>query len=148
VTDRDGIRQPTATVVLGYGGLLPFAALAAALWFLPEHRLPAQQALIAYAAVILSFVGALHWGFATRAGFQAAPAWRSFGWSVVPALCAWIALLLPAPAALAVLIVTYVVHCIIDRRLVAGDALPAWYLPLRLRLTAGAVTALAAGALA
>lgn len=140
--------QPIATVVLGYGGLLPFALLACAIWLAPAHRVPAQQALVAYGAVILSFVGALHWGFATRAESQSAAAWRSFGWSVVPALLAWIALLLPVAMALAVLIVTFVVHCIIDRRLVTGAGLPAWYLPLRLRLTTGAVAALAAGALA
>ena len=51
--------------LLGLAGLLPFAACALAFFAAPEAwRGFAEGALIAYGAVILSFVCALHWGFA------------------------------------------------------------------------------------
>ena len=55
---------PPSVALLGYGGLLPFAALALLLVLGDVHRALWWQALLASGAVILSFVGALHWGFA------------------------------------------------------------------------------------
>ena len=57
---------PTSVAWLGYGGLPPFAALAGIGWW---GRAPLWgTALLAYGAVILSFVGALHWGLCHGAG--------------------------------------------------------------------------------
>ena len=51
---------------LGVAGLLPFIAGAAAVWLVgPQDRLPAA-ALLAYAALIASFLGGIHWGLAMR----------------------------------------------------------------------------------
>ena len=58
---------PTSVAWLGYGGLLPFVALAGIGWWAPGTPLWGT-ALLAYGAVILSFVGALHWGFAMVVG--------------------------------------------------------------------------------
>ena len=85
---------------LGYGGLLPFLGLAAAAFFdwQPLGIAPLPW-LAAYAATILSFVGAVHWGVGFAA--RVLPARRT--WlvaSVVPALVAWVALALPARAGL------------------------------------------------
>lgn len=63
---------PISVAWLGYGGLLPFVALAGIGWWAPGTPLWGTPlwgtALLAYGAVILSFVGALHWGFAMVVG--------------------------------------------------------------------------------
>ena len=67
---------------------------------------------------------------------------------VVPALVAWPAVLWAAPGAAVLLVAGFVAHYAQDRRLVAqtGAALPAWYLPLRTRLTLVASVCLLVGA--
>ncbi len=145
---------PRVVALLGYGGLLPFGLGALGLLLAPSGQALWQTMLLAYAAIILSFVGALHWGFAMRADDNAAP-WL-YSWSVVPALLGWVALLLPGVLPLlgsdshtgtvmaaALLLLAYAAHYLQDRRLARHQSLPAWYLPLRLRLSTGAVLALA-----
>lgn len=128
---------------LGYGGLLPFVVLAAAAWIDRNHSSLWRDALIAYGAVILSFVGALHWGFAmSQSGMTANQRTRSFVWSVVPSLLAWMALLMTPKYAAMLLVTGFLIHFWQDRRLVQRVNLPAWYLPLRLRLTFIAVLSL------
>jgi hypothetical protein len=134
---------PAHVAWLGYGGLLPFVALAvlhaadgprAALW---------AQALVGYGAVILSFVGALHWGVAMSApGLDAMRRRRAFAWSVVPALLAWPALVLPGAAAAGLLVLGFALHLVADHRLAGPAGLPAWYLPLRWRLSSVACLSL------
>ena len=144
-----GARQPLPAGVtwLGYGGLLPFVGLALAAWIAPGERPLAQQALLAYGAIILSFVGALHWGFAIALP-QLAPGQRTaaFAWSVVPALLAWPALLLPVQVGVLLLVVGFAAHLAQDWRLAARAALPGWYLPMRLHLTVIASASLLVGA--
>ena len=78
--------------VLGLAGLLPFFAHALFAWVAPDVEsggLLRSQAH--YAAAILSFLGALHWGvalasplpFTSRDGVRLV-------WSVIPALLAWV----------------------------------------------------------
>jgi precorrin-6B methylase 2 len=140
--------RPASVAWLGYGGLIPFVLLAAAAG-LGGARAPLSRALFAYGAVILSFVGALHWGFAmTLRDLPVSRRKTVFIWSVVPALLAWVALLLaPAPAA-AVMILGFLAHYRRDVELARTTALPAWYLPLRLRLTTVACACLALGGVA
>ncbi len=142
---------PRTVAWLGYGGLLPFAGLALLLWLEPARSTALWwPALLAYGAVILSFVGALHWGFAIALpGPGAASRQGLYVWSVVPALVAWPALLWGAPGAAVLLVAGFVAHWLQDRRLVAqgmANALPAWYLPLRTQLTLVASVCLLAGA--
>ena len=48
---------------LGYGGLIPFVGLAALLWLVDRPLQPWVGAgLAAYAALIVSFLGGVHWG--------------------------------------------------------------------------------------
>jgi len=140
---------PRAVAWLGYGGLVPFVVLAVAT-FADRQRAPFwSDALFAYGAVILSFVGALHWGFAmTLGGLSAGQRDARFAWSVVPALLAWPALLLPTLSAGLLLVAGFLAHYWQDRRLAGMAELPAWYLPLRLRLSSVACLCLAAGGLA
>ncbi len=132
------VPPPRVVAWLGYGGLLPFLGLAAAVLLpLPGELAPqALPALLAYGAVILSFVGALHWGFAMTAGVAADPVRaRLYVWSTVPSLLAWPALLAPQALGAAILIAGFAAHYGMDRRVAARLGLPTWYLPLRLRLT-------------
>lgn len=134
---QDPNREPPAHVAwLGYGGLLPFIGLAV-LVAADVRRAPVWSgALVGYGAVILSFVGALHWGIAMSAR-ALEPGLRrcAFIWSVVPALLAWPATVLGGSVASLILVSGFVVHLAQDRRLAGPAELPAWYLPLRWRLT-------------
>lgn len=127
---------PPTVKALGYGGLLPFVALAAAVGLDGSHRSLWFDMLVGYGAVILSFVGALHWGFAMSPSVMTADQrTRSFVWSVVPALMAWVALSMTPKYACTLLVAGFLIHFWQDKRLVKLVNLPAWYLPLRLQLT-------------
>ena len=131
---------------LGYGGLLPFVVSAFAVWADSSNSSLWRYALVAYGAVILSFVGALHWGFAmSLSGISTKQKTLSFVWSVVPALMAWLALLMTSKYAIAMLVAGFLTHFWQDRRLVQAANLPVWYLPLRMRLTLVACIALLSG---
>lgn len=100
---------PSAALWLGVAGLIPFLAAAGmVLAGIEAWRGVAVHALVGYAATILSFLGAVHWGFALRA--PEAEAWatgRRLALGVVPALIAWAALLAPDAIALGVLIAAF-----------------------------------------
>lgn len=137
---------PRAVGWLGYGGLLPFVLLALASVLDPGHAPFWSDALYAYGAIILSFVGALHWGMAiSLPTLTQAQRTGCFVWSVVPALVAWPALLVSPPLAALLLVAGFVAHYLRDRQLVQQASLPQWYLPLRLRLTSVASICLIAG---
>lgn len=134
---------PTSVAWLGYGGLLPFVGLALASAIDAAHGPLWNDALLAYGAVILSFVGALHWAFAMLLPTLDARARRNaFIWSTLPALIAWPALLFSLSVGGPLLIAGFIAHYLQDRRLARRAFLPAWYLPLRLRLTGVACLAL------
>ena len=129
---------------LGFGGLIPFAALALALWWPASgHQTEISHALASYGATIASFLGAIHWGLAMRdhPGAGAAP----YLWGVTPSLLAWLALLLPPTGGLLSLAVLLGVCLLVDQRRYPHYQLQAW-LPLRRRLTLVASLACLAGA--
>jgi hypothetical protein len=137
-----------AAWALGLGGLIPFLAFALLSAAGPEGwRGFAFSALVAYGAAILAFLGAVHWGLALNAPESeraAGPARLALG--VLPALWAWVALLLPeawrAPALVLGLLATLGVEqwAAATRKLV-----PANYMLLRWVLTMGACLALLIG---
>lgn len=117
---------------LGRAGLVPFVALAAALWLAPPTAAPwAQVALVAYGATIASFLGGIHWGLAMRAGRVPA---ATLLWGVVPSLVAWLGLLLAPPAGLLLLSALLWTCYAADRVAYPRFQVDAW-LPLRLQLT-------------
>ena len=132
--------------VLGIAGLMPFVAGALALWALRDPAVSARTAfaLAAYAATIAAFLGGVHWGPALRAGGLAP---GPLIWGVVPQLAGWLALLLPSHASLLVCAAVLVVCYLADRRLYPEAGLEAW-LPMRLQLTAIAVSSCVLGAAA
>lgn len=134
---------PAAAQWLGGAGLIPFLIPVAILWAGPAGWGDfAWRALHAYGAVILSFVGAIHWGAALREE-DSERLWLVMGWSVVPSLLAWVALLLSHPSGVALLLLGFAAQYLMDRRAVAMGWLPGWYGRLRRALTAGVVACLA-----
>ncbi len=136
--------RPTLVAWLGYGGLLPFVATALVSWLEPNHRIFWQDMLVGYGAVILSFVGALHWGFAMVHPDTAGKSMNGmYAWSVMPSLLGWAALLAHPAAAATLLIAGFLAQYRQDLRLARVLPLPNWYLPLRLQLTVVACLCLA-----
>ena len=117
---------------LGYAGLLPFVLGAALIWIVRADAQPYVAAsLSAYAAVIVSFLGGIHWGL----GFRAQPADASrFVSGVLPSLIAWVGVVMPPYAGLVVLGVALIGCYLVDRRVYPRHGAAAW-LTLRFRLT-------------
>lgn len=149
MADANTAALPRTVAGLGYGGLLPFLVLTPASLLDHHHGALWSDALYAYGAIILSFVGALHWGLAMSLP-ELSERQRSarFAWSVMPALLAWPAVLFSPPLAAPLLVSGFVAHYLQDRRLARQATLPGWYLPLRLRLSGVACLCLVAGILA
>jgi len=149
MADENPVALPRTVAWLGYGGLIPFLVLMPASLLDHHHGAVWSDALYAYGAIIISFIGALHWGLAMslpELTERQRSAW--FAWSVVPALIAWPAVLFSPPLAAPLLVVGFIAHYLQDRRLARQATLPGWYLPLRLRLSSVAVVCLVAGVLA
>ena len=139
------IETPMSVSMLGYGGLVPFVLLTLGLWLEPFDSGFWTLALVSYGAVILSFVGAIHWGIAMMS-HDLGPrlANRRFVWSVVPSLMGWSATLLPEQLAVWVLVSGFALHYWQDHLLQTHMRLPDWYLPLRRRLSVVACLSLVA----
>jgi len=120
--------------VLGYAGMIPFAAAVLVTWgsgVEPWQRF-AVQGMVSYAAVVLVFFGAVHWGIALLGRWDASY-WLLMG-GMLPALLAWSALMLPWRLALLLLLLAYAALYAYER-LALWNHLPGWYLHLRSRLT-------------
>lgn len=132
---------------LGLSGLIPFAACAAGAFIGPEPwRGFALSALIGYGAVILAFLGAVHWGLALAATAEAEArhARTRLTLGVLPALIAWGSLMLPAWAALTVLIAGFLGVWAAEESGAREGLVPGRYLWLRRLLTLGVVVILSA----
>ncbi len=92
----------------------------------------ATAALAAYAAVIVSFLGGIHWGLALRQPPQQHTG--LLAWGVVPSLLGWPALLLPPAAGLALLGAILLLCYAVDRKVYTAQGAATW-LGLRLQLT-------------
>jgi len=127
---------PPPAVVFGLGGLIPFVGLALLVAFVPVTWYAFWLGTLSYyGALILSFVGALQWGYAVHSGVRGARAWLQYGWSVIPCLLGWISLQMPVWTALRVQAAALVVCYSFDRIIAQSQSLPDWLLPLRAALT-------------
>ena len=139
MSDSTTKSAPAAVKYLSYAGLIPFLAALAGLFILADApRDLALRALLAYAAVILSFVGAVHWGYLLHAGPDHAP--RLLGLSTLPNLTAWLSLLLADRIALFVLTLAFPLLLLYEKASALNGILPGWSMTMRARLT-GIVTA-------
>ena len=136
---------PALPLWLGVSGLVPFL-VAAGLSFLsaPINPATAVYALIAYGAVILSFLGGVHWGVALTRGQTSGPSGQTVWYmiSVGPSLVAWLALLLAPVPGLLVLAVSFLAMIMVDVHAARVEQVPAWYSSLRVRLSAVVILSL------
>jgi len=143
---------PLAAVWLGGLGVVPFLVSAAIILVGPPERAGmASDALAAYGAIILSFLGGIQWGFATggvNAVKENGALLGGLSFSVLPSLVAWAALLAPRETGLLVLAGTFLLVLLVDIRAARSNQAPAWYPSLRWPPTLLAVASLLAAALA
>ncbi|KAJ3230956.1 hypothetical protein HDU78_007982 [Chytriomyces hyalinus] len=156
-------KTPTAPLVLGAAGLLPFVGTAAVSAVMPETVFLMMEVQAVYSTTILSFMGAVHWGLAMAPGSNATAASTSnigapetassnegsltqseaarYALSTVPALVAFASVVTcNVPTSLFVHAVGYNALLAFDMAAGRRGLVPAWYPGLRLWLT-GVVTA-------
>lgn len=135
---RSGRTWPTVPIVLGLGGLIPFVGLAllavtgaASRFGVPADM--ARAALLAYGAVIASFLGGIRWGVALRESGRASA--LDLVLSVVPSLIAWASLALPRPFDAGALGLLLLAWGAVDQDLPRRGLAPAWFGRLRIILS-------------
>lgn len=128
---------PSNALILGYAGVIPFAASAALVALANgEVRLLALDGFLVYGAVILSFLGGIRWGAAATAS---AGTVRGLVFSVLPSLWAAFFLWWPSDHISAWgLMAGFVLMGLADW-LYPGLKVAAWMLPLRVWLTLAVV---------
>jgi hypothetical protein len=138
---------PRVPLLLGLGGVIPFALFAGALLlgFTTVGGFSTLHALIVYAAVILSFLGGVEWGIGLIKVTEAERNPR-FVSSVVPSIAAWIAALNPGWYSLLLMLVILVAMGVRDQTQFKRDPIQKWYPKLRLMLTVLVGVCLAIGA--
>ena len=137
-------RLPTTALILGLAGLLPFIALALAALSSASDTDTQRYllALVAYGAVVLAFLGGVHWGFvlhpaALPEGMDAAERRDAarLGLGVLPSLIGWAALMTPLlgipEIGLAVLIVGYIATIVTESQLRRRALVPGGYMAMR-----------------
>jgi hypothetical protein len=135
-------RLNTTAEIVSYAGVVPFVLCLLGVALLPNYgqRELAQRIAISYGAVVLAFIGAVHWGLALAGRMPWRPA-RIAG-SVLPAVLGAVATLLGGQRGLALLVVGFGVFWLYEHRSV-GAELPAAYLSLRRNLSLVVCTLLA-----
>lgn len=105
-----------------------------------------RTALVNYAAIILSFMGGVHWGMAidgkTMGGATPSSQAMRLALSTVPALIGWLASFFPFGIAISLLIGAFITLVVYDIWAAAQEWIPSWYPRLRLQLTTAVVAAL------
>jgi hypothetical protein len=125
---------PMIAWLLGSAGLLPFIGLVVLPLVGAMQAIPANYFFQLYAAVILSFMGGVHWGLAMHAPPHQATLQLTI--SVVPALIAWGALGTSLRTSLTILAAAFVALFVFDQWAMRRGLAPPWYSKLRLPLTA------------
>lgn len=140
---------PPIAIVLGAAGLIPFMVLGlGAVGANADRSFGAAEALVGYGAVILAFLGGVHWGFTLSEEGEPPAARTRLGLGVVPALVGWSAILCGIGGfpvlSFVVLIAGFVGTVLVEFRAQKRDLMPSGYLALRMALTAIVVAILTA----
>ncbi len=142
-------RLPALATLLGLAGLLPFLACGfGAVWILqPVNATRMLAGLVTYGAVILSFLGAVHWGAVLEDEVGLADRPR-LALGILPALIGWVALLVfledQPEIALAILTAGFLAVIAVEQRAARAALIPRAYLILRWVLTVVVVLTLLA----
>jgi uncharacterized membrane protein YidH (DUF202 family) len=140
-------RLPLAALGLGLLGILPFIGLGIAALSTsdPTQSTRLLLALVAYGAVVLAFLGGVHWGFVLHPVLPEglAPDARRdatrLGLGVLPSLIGWLALLIPLlglpEVGLAVLILGFLATILTEHALRRRGLVPPAYVAMRWALS-------------
>ena len=135
---------PPMARLLGLMGLIPFLAGGLGVWVeaLGDLRFALPIMVLAYGALIASFLGGVRWGAAMQNDKPDSQP-RHLVMAIVPSLIALVAFMLPLPQAFGLLIVVFTAQAVLD--VTAGDNgdLMAWYKPLRIVLSVIACASMA-----
>ena len=140
MTENNSEIYPQLAKLIGFGGLIPFVGCSVLMYAGDTGAsIIALSASAVYGAVILSFVGAVHWGLTMRE--DRSPYW--YVWSVIPAILGWLAIvLLDIKISLLALSIAFTLAWSVDRQASLQGLIPAWYMQMRHILTAGATISL------
>ena len=124
--------------ILGYLGTIPFLSLAVTLLLVDtQSSILVAAALHLYGAIILSFLGGLHWGrIACTQDNKTSDKWFLI-YSVIPSLIGWSSYLLSYlwQEASSMLIAGFVISYVVDIRFPKLVEWQSWMKPLRANLT-------------
>ena len=127
---------PISPLLFGLGGTLPFILLSFSIWTASyELKLIALFNLINYSIIILSFVGAIHWGAAM---IREDKNYKWYFISIMPSLLSWFLIMGFITNYLIiflVLMILFLIMFFIDVKAVKNKILPQWYLSLRKVIT-------------
>jgi hypothetical protein len=147
---------PPLAILLGVAGLIPFFILGlGAVGTDPLKSMAAAEALVGYGAVILAFIGGVHWGFTlgehdtlATGGPPARFTKARLTLGILPSLIGWaailLAILLHPVVSLLILAGGYIATLIMEFRAEKRDLLPGDYLALRTVLSGIALCVLIA----
>lgn len=140
-TDHDTVLPPYAQA-LGYAGLMPFVGCALALLAGddPQLRHVAERVLVGYGAVILAFLGGVHWGLVLRERSGRATTMLAIG--VMPALAGAASTFMPFEMAMVTQVAVFGGLWLYEHRVLGARIVPAAYLGLRRWLTLIVIAAL------
>ena len=102
----------------------------------------AEYAILAYGAIILSFIGGMQWGITIQNTKINKKLWVVLTISVVPALIGWFSLLAATLTRFIFMIAGFLLALAVDTRMSTLNFTPTWYLRLRIPLTGVVVTCL------
>jgi len=134
---------PRAAKWLGGLGALPFVFLTAAIHEIGGLQNPmAPGALVAYGAIILTFLGGIQWGQSMMLRDDAGATWERLMTSILPSLVAWASLFMAPKSGVLVLAGAFLFVLSIDLLWHRKGRSPGWYPTLRIALTATVVSCL------
>ena len=127
---------PPLAIALGAAGILPFVLLGVgSLGGNPQSALTSARGLVGYGAVILAFLGGVHWGFALEEQGDGRALRQRLGLGVVPSLIGWagiFASVIADPAlSLAILIAGFIAVVITEWRAHRRGLVPGGYMVMR-----------------
>lgn len=136
--------------ILGAYPLLILTGMIATGFALPG--LDNRFALMSYAAIMLTFMGAVHWGLAMKlpaAGDEtwlgSKRDWRAYTASMAPGLLGWLGLLFPTSAGAWAMVAAFGGLIAYDIRCMRMGEAPHWFIRMRLPLAITATAALIIG---
>jgi Protein of unknown function (DUF3429) len=131
---------------LGYAGMIPLVTLALLMWIVSEEAHPyVALAMSSWGAIIVAFLGGIHWGIGLR---RNAPERKvHMVWGVIACICAWIAAMMPPFAGLPLLGLLLIACYLVDRKTWPQAGLREW-MTMRFRLTVVCTLACLLGAAA